>query len=120
MVVSNGSPVITLNGSAFVRLTVGDSYTDPGATASDPEDGDLTADIVVGGNTVNTSSAGTYVITYDVTDSAGNAADQVIRTVDVNNPPPSPSGGGGGPLGPVGLILLAMLVLARQRTIRTN
>lgn len=122
-VVSNEPPVITLNGSAFVRLTVGDSYTDEGATASDAEDGDLTADIVVGGDAVDTLVAGTYVITYDVTDSAGNAAEQVIRTVDVNRAPQPPpaGGGGGGALGPAGLSLFSLLFLlsaALRRRIR--
>jgi len=112
-VVSNEPPIITLNGSAFVRLTAGDSYTDAGATASDPEDGDLTANIVVGGDSVDTSVAGTYVITYDVTDSAGNAAEQVIRTVNVNSAPRPPSGGGGGGFGPAGLWWLGLLGLAR-------
>jgi hypothetical protein len=96
IVAIGGVPTITLNGNAAVSLTVGDSFTDPGATASDPEDGDLTADIVVGGDAVNTSAAGTYVITYNVTDSDGNAAAQVTRTVTVRAPSPPPSGGGGG------------------------
>ena len=51
--------------------------------ASDVEDGDLSASIVIGGDTVDTNVHGTYVITYDVTDSDGNTAGQVIRTVHV-------------------------------------
>ncbi len=34
-------PVVTLNGSDYVRLSVGTAFTDPGATATDQEDGDL-------------------------------------------------------------------------------
>ncbi|WP_249029323.1 glycosyl hydrolase family 18 protein [Tannockella kyphosi] len=44
-----------------------------GVSASDKEDGDLTASIVVTG-TVNTAVAGDYVITYTVTDSEGLSA----------------------------------------------
>ncbi|MAU15148.1 MAG: hypothetical protein CMH48_11310 [Muricauda sp.] len=76
-------PVITLNGDATINLTVGDTFTDPGATAIDDVDGDISANIVVGGDTVDTNTAGTYTITYDVSDAAGNAATQVTRTVIV-------------------------------------
>ncbi|MET1260145.1 immunoglobulin-like domain-containing protein [Flagellimonas sp. DF-77] len=77
------APVITLNGDATINLTVGDTFTDPGATATDDVDGDISANIVVGGDTVDTDTAGTYTITYDVSDAAGNAAAQVTRTVNV-------------------------------------
>lgn len=76
-------PVITLTGSTPVAVEQGTSYVDAGATASDVEDGDITGSIVVGGDTVNPSIAGSYVITYDVTDSDGNDAVQVTRTVNV-------------------------------------
>ncbi|WP_435625369.1 immunoglobulin-like domain-containing protein [Flagellimonas sp.] len=77
------APVITLNGDAVVNLIVNDTFTDPGATANDDTDGDISGNIMVGGDTVDTSVAGTYVITYDVSDAAGNPAAQVTRTVNV-------------------------------------
>ncbi len=80
-------PVISLLGSATVNLTVGDSYTDAGATALDDVDGDITSHIVVV-NPVDTSTAGTYTVTYNVSDAAGNNATQVTRTVIVSNPLP--------------------------------
>ena len=79
-------PVITLVGSATVTLTVGQSYTDAGATASDNKDGNITANIVTTG-TVNTAIAGTYTITYNVSDAAGNTATPVTRTVIVELAP---------------------------------
>ncbi|MGV6830203.1 MAG: immunoglobulin-like domain-containing protein [bacterium] len=79
-------PVITLNGASTINLNVGDTYTEQGATATDNVDGDITADVVIGGDTVDTNSAGTYVVTYNVSDAAGNAANQVTRTVNVTNP----------------------------------
>jgi len=79
---TNDIPVITLLGDATVNLTVGDSYTDAGATAADTEDGDITSSIVTV-NPVDTTTPGTYIVTYDITDSDGNAAIQVTRTVDV-------------------------------------
>ncbi|WP_083426215.1 immunoglobulin-like domain-containing protein [Tenacibaculum todarodis] len=78
-------PIITLNGSSTMNLTLGDSFTDPGATATDNVDGNLTSSIVVTG-TVNTASAGTYTLNYNVSDAAGNAATQVTRTVNVDEP----------------------------------
>jgi len=74
-------PIITLNG-ADVNLSVGDTYTDAGATASDDVDGDITASIVTT-NTVDTTKAGTYTISYAVSDAATNAAVPVSRTVTV-------------------------------------
>ena len=76
-------PLITLIGDAIINVTLGNTFTDPGATALDDVDGDITADIVVGGDTVDTAVEGSYVITYDVTDAQGNDAIQVTRTVNV-------------------------------------
>ena len=86
------APVITLTGGAVVNVNVDPSgtYTDAGATAVDSFDGDLTGSVVVGGDVVDLSQAGTYTLTYNVSDNAGNAADQVTRTVNVT------AGGGGG------------------------
>jgi hypothetical protein len=85
-------PVIVLIGSATINLNVGDSYTELGATATDNLDGDITANIVIGGS-VNTGLAGTYQVTYNVSDAAGNAATQVIRTINVTEPSTGCSGG---------------------------
>lgn len=78
------APVITLNGASTINLNVGDMYTEQGATALDNLDGDITGSIVIGGDTVNTAVAGVYVVTYNVSDAAGNAAAEVTRTVNVN------------------------------------
>lgn len=74
-------PVITLNGSSNISLKVGEIYTELGAKATDSKDGDLTSKIITTG-TVNTAVAGTYTITYTVSDSAGNVS-KATRTVDV-------------------------------------
>ena len=75
-------PIITLLGDATVTLLVGETYTDDGATASDIVDGDLTSQIVTV-NPVDTSITATYIVTYDVSDSTGNQASQITRTVEV-------------------------------------
>lgn len=75
-------PVISLLGSSPMDVALGGTFTDPGATASDNVDGDISANIVVGGS-VNTAVAGSYQLTYNVSDAAGNAATEVTRTVNV-------------------------------------
>ncbi|CAL2101393.1 conserved protein of unknown function precursor containing a type A C-terminal secretion signal. Probable M12B family metalloprotease [Tenacibaculum sp. 190130A14a] len=77
------APVISLLGDSVVSISVGDTYTDAGATASDNVDGDISSNIVVSGS-VDTNTQGTYILTYNVSDAAGNAATAVTRTVNVN------------------------------------
>ncbi len=81
-VVDVSVPIITLLGNSSVNLEVGTTYTDAGATSTDDVDGDITANIVVGG-TVNNVVLGDYTLTYNVSDSSLNAATQVTRTVHV-------------------------------------
>ena len=63
-------------GQATVTLNIGDTYDDEGATAEDNKDGVLTPFIDDGGSieAVDTTKAGTYVITHDVADQEGNKA----------------------------------------------
>ncbi len=64
-------PIVTLVGAAAMQIGEGQTFTDPGATATDAVDGDLTAKIVPTG-TVDTVVAGLYTLTYSATDAAGN------------------------------------------------
>ena len=75
------SPVITILGPNPVTVTIGTTYTDKGATASDSLGGDLTAQIVVTSD-VNTRVVGSYAVVFKVTGSSGNAA-TATRTVNV-------------------------------------
>ena len=75
-------PVITLNGEAVVSHELGIAYTDAAAAANDNTDGDISSSIVTTGE-VNVQSPDTYTLTYNVSDSAGNTADPVIRSVRV-------------------------------------
>jgi len=71
--------------SGCVPTGGGPDRTDPGATATDDIDGDLTAAIVVTG-AVDTATEGLYTLTYTATDAAGNSAN-VSRVVTVNVAP---------------------------------
>ena len=75
-------PTLSLSGDASITINQGDTFTDPGATATDVVDGDLAADIIITG-TVDPNTVGTYTLTYDVMDSSGNRAATVTRTVIV-------------------------------------
>ena len=44
-------------------VSVGQIYSDAGVTASDSLDGDLTSEIIIGGDTLDTANAGIYVLT---------------------------------------------------------
>ncbi len=81
-IVDTTVPVITLIGETTVSITEGDIYIDQGATATDDIDGDLTTSIVVS-NLVNTNMIGSYTVTYNVSDTAGNLAEELTRTVYV-------------------------------------
>ncbi len=75
-------PTITLAGSNPQEVQASTTYSDSGATATDNIDGDLTTSIVVS-NTVDTNIVGQYFVTYNVTDTHGNHANQVTRIVNV-------------------------------------
>ncbi len=75
-------PVITLIGEANINITQNDTYIDLGATALDDVDGDITSNIVAVNN-VDTTTLGTYTITYRVSDATGNIATVVTRSVEV-------------------------------------
>ncbi|MBN1240753.1 MAG: VCBS repeat-containing protein, partial [Gammaproteobacteria bacterium] len=108
---SRGAPTLTVNGESTVILTVGDTYEDAGATASDDVDGDLTEQILVD-NPVDTSLIGRYSVTYEVVDSDGNLA-TATRTVEVQAR--TPTGGGGGGAAGVALLLLGVCGIAARR-----
>ncbi len=80
-ILDTSPPVITVIGANPATVALGSAYVDRGASATDPEDGDLTAQIVVT-NGVDTTTVGTYTVMYRVTDSSGNVA-TAARTVRV-------------------------------------
>ncbi|MCP4332442.1 MAG: DUF5011 domain-containing protein, partial [Gammaproteobacteria bacterium] len=75
-------PVISLAGASTVNIELGTPYSDAGASASDNIDGDITASIAIV-SSVNVNAVGSYSVTYNVSDAAGNAAAQVTRSVNV-------------------------------------
>lgn len=75
------APVLTLKGNSKITMTAGEKWKEPGYTAIDAVDGDLTDRVKTSGS-VNNRTAGTYVLTYTVADQFGNTA-TAQRTVVV-------------------------------------
>jgi len=92
VVIDATPPVIALNGADPLELECSTgSFEDPGALAFDACDADVP--VATGGDVVDLSAAGTYVVTYDAVDAAGNAAETVTRVVIVEPQTPTASAG---------------------------
>ena len=76
-VVDTTLPEITLIGNSNEDIDVGSVYIDPGASATDNYDGDITDLIAVLGS-VDPTTIGTYYLQYNVTDSEGNDAITIL------------------------------------------
>ena len=76
------APVLSLLGTNPQSVIQNESYVESGATCLDSPDGNISANVVILG-TVDVTTIGSYQITYDCTDSTGNDATQVTRTVDI-------------------------------------
>jgi formylglycine-generating enzyme required for sulfatase activity len=80
-VVDTTHPVLTLLGDVNMSQAKNTAWVDPGATASDSLDGNLTSSITITG-TVDVNTTGVYILTYSVSDGASNEAN-ATRTVNV-------------------------------------
>lgn len=77
------APSMTLLGEAQMTVTANSAFADPGVVATDLTDGNITSQVVTSPATIDTSTPGTYTITYTVTNSAGISATPLSRTVNV-------------------------------------
>ena len=75
-------PVITLKGANPQYVARDSVYVDPGYSAYDNKDGDITTKVIISG-TVNTAIEGVYYRKYNVHDKAGNKAVEKSRKVIV-------------------------------------
>lgn len=75
----NKAPSVTLSGASTITLLQGSTYTEQGATCTDPESGTLTPTIA---GAVNAGIINTYTLTYSCTDGVNNATPRT-RTVNV-------------------------------------
>lgn len=77
------SPIITLKGDSVQTIFLNSKYSDPGVTATDNHDGDISSKIAITGS-VNVDSVGSYYFHYSVKDSSGNKS-AARRTIKVRN-----------------------------------
>lgn len=84
LIIDTGVPVIALNGPDWLTAEAGEPYLDPGATAMDDREGDISERLNMTNN-VNPSLIDTFSVTYDVEDTAGNFALTATRIVDVRD-----------------------------------
>lgn len=80
-VVDKTGPEIKLKGGNEIHWRLGKEFKDPGYTAVDDVDGDVTANVTVEGN-VDINTEGDYTLTYKAKDSSGNET-KVERKVTV-------------------------------------
>ena len=74
------APYIRLNGSGTVNHEQATTYVDAGATATDVPDGSVPVTTV---GSVDSDTAGTYILSYSATDSDGNVSRTLTRSVTV-------------------------------------
>ncbi|MGN7385536.1 immunoglobulin-like domain-containing protein [Sporosarcina sp. SAFN-015] len=67
-------PRLKVNGEKTIKLVVGDTYKEEGATATDNVDTSGDLPILIGGDVIDTSKPGLYVVSYNTRDQAGNFA----------------------------------------------
>jgi hypothetical protein len=85
-VVDTTPPTLSLNVASTMTVECHASFTDPGATASDSCDSNVP--VTVSGS-VDANTPGTYTLTYNAHDAAGNAAaagSRTVRVVDTTPP----------------------------------
>jgi len=79
IIVDTEKPIIHLTGATEIYLDYPQTYLEPGAICLDYYDA---CSVVITG-TVDTNALGTYVLSYNASDSCGNLADTVTRTIYV-------------------------------------
>ena len=88
-IVDKEPPVITLNGGDSISVLTNSKFDDPGYSAEDDSDGDVTEPVRAKG-IVDTFNPGTYTISYSATDSYGNEAHKVRKVVVEGEPKEKP------------------------------
>ncbi|MBO5852553.1 MAG: polysaccharide deacetylase family protein [Clostridia bacterium] len=73
-------PTLTISGPTTIYIAAGGKYAEPGYSAKDNLDGDITNKVVVSGD-VDFKKSGTYSILYQVTDNAGNTTKLTRKVV---------------------------------------
>lgn len=76
------APVLTLSGATFMTIGLNSSYVEPGLSCSDNYD--VTCSYTSTGS-IDTSVAGTYILSYNAMDTSGNTAATLTRTIIIES-----------------------------------
>ncbi|XMB85265.1 DUF5011 domain-containing protein [Mycoplasmatota bacterium WC44] len=80
---NNKVPIITLNGESTINVKKVDGYQELGASVVDDIDENLKVEIT---GIVDINTPGIYYIYYNATDTSGNEAIEIVRTIIVDEP----------------------------------
>lgn len=80
----NTVPLLSLQGKDTILIALNSEYTEPGATATDDTDGDISQNVAIDTD-LDVNKVGYYNIAYTVSDEAGNISETLYRTVSVYN-----------------------------------
>lgn len=86
-VIDDINPVIKLKGEQIIEMSINKQYVEPGYTAIDEYDGDITNKVQITGE-IDTENYGEYILTYKVTDNSNNQTEvnRIIKVVDEIKP----------------------------------
>ena len=86
-IVDKTAPELTLSGDAELTIEAGTAYEEPGYSASDNYDGDITDKVSISGK-VDAAKPGDYTVEYSVQDSSDNKAEttRIVHVVDTTAP----------------------------------
>lgn len=82
-IIDDIAPVIKLKGNQIIELSLNEEYQEPGFTAIDEYDGDITEKVETEGE-INTKKYGEYILKYSVKDSSNNPTEvnRIIKVID--------------------------------------
>lgn len=83
IVIDDIAPVIKLKGNQIVEISIREEYEEPGYSAIDEYDGDITDKVETIGE-VNNNEYGEYVIKYRVKDNSNNTVEvnRIVKVID--------------------------------------
>ena len=86
-IIDDIAPIIKLKGNQITEMSINKEYKEPGFTAQDEYDGELTDKVEIIGE-VDTTNYGEYVITYKVTDNSNNTTEvnRIVKIIDEEKP----------------------------------
>lgn len=86
-VVDDVPPIIKLEGNQITNISINEEYKEPGYTAQDEYDGDITQKVEVTGN-VDEKNYGEYIIKYKVKDNSNNITEmnRIVKVIDEEPP----------------------------------